>query len=159
MANALATVQSFFPKVKRVVDANKDAFIEVTKADTNSAQVQQHDGCALAVACRKAWKLDGVIISRRTAYLVKGNRARRFQLPDSTSREIVSFDRGAGFAEGRYELHRPPKCARLGVRPGRGGSKNHTPNGNYVKQFRHITTGIRTVLGSEVANEIKKRSR
>ncbi len=90
--------------------------IEVTPRDASSKAVRDHNGCAMAVACKRALKLDGVIISRSIAYLIKGDHATRFKLPESISREVVSFDRGAGFAVGKYELERVPKTSRLGYR-------------------------------------------
>ncbi len=89
-------VQKFFPKVERVVDAHRNAAIEVTAKDSSSKAVRDHNACAMAVACKRKFHLDGVIISRSVAYLIKGTQARRFMLPDSVSREVVSFDRGGG---------------------------------------------------------------
>lgn len=93
---ALNVVKKFFPKVTIVVDAHHRAVIEVTKADAASKAVKDHSACAMAVACQRKFKLDGVIISRSVAYLVKGKQARRFMLPPSVEREITSFDRGGG---------------------------------------------------------------
>lgn len=92
-----------------------------------------------------------MIISRGIAYLVKGRKARRFQLPPATSREIVSFDRGAGFEPGTYGLAAVTEAKRLGHRTGSGRDK---PTGNgKPKQFRHITSNIRTVLGGQEPDE------
>ena len=89
---AINIVKKFFPNVTRVVDASRNASIEVTTKDSQSKAVKDHNDCAMAVACKRKFHLDGVIISRTTAYLVKGTQARRFKLPSSVSREIVSFD-------------------------------------------------------------------
>jgi CheY-specific phosphatase CheX len=90
MPTALRIVKKFFPEVTDVEDAEKSQVIEVT--------------CAMAVACKRKYNLDGVIISVKTAYLIKGKKAKRFSLPESVSREIVSFDRDSGFAAGQYRL-------------------------------------------------------
>lgn len=142
---ALNLVQKFFPGVEDVVDAVRPTVIEVTLKDANAKAMKNHEACALAVACKRKFNLDGVIISRSTAYLVKGKKARRFKLAPSTSREIVSFDRGAGFQPGTYVLSAVPELARLGRRQGSDRDKR-TGNG-HKKQFRHVTANIRTVLG------------
>jgi hypothetical protein len=145
MSTALNTVKKFFPKVKSVVDATTPTLIEVTKKDTESKAVKNHSACAMAVACKRKFKLDGVIVSRSIAYLIKGNKARRFLLPASVSREIVSFDRGAGFQPGTYQLERVTKSLQLG--PGHPQKiKNRDAK---IKQFRHITTHARSVLGGQ----------
>jgi len=143
--SALSVVRKFFPKVTAVVDATRNAAIEVTKSDAASKAVRDHNGCAMAVACKRKFHLDGVIISRSVAYLVKGKRARRFKLPESASREIVSFDRGSGFAPGKYVLSKVHPTNRLGYHP-QGGSKNKPPT---EKMVRHMTTNVRSVLGGQ----------
>lgn len=144
--SVLTTVQKFFPGVTQVVDANRPTKIEVTKQDASSKGLKNHEACALAVACKNRFHLDGVIISRTTAYLVKGKKARRFQLPPSVGREIVSYDRGAGFAPGTYTLSAVTKNKRMGARQSKSVSKT---GAGAAKQFRHITTGVRTVLGGQ----------
>lgn len=143
--DALKIVQKFFPGVTEVVDATRPTVIEVAARDATAKGVKNHEECALAVACKRAFKLDGVIISRSTAYLIKGKKARRFQLPPGTAREVVSFDRGAGFQPGRYLLSSTEPSRRLGHRQGSAKDKG-TGNGK-PKQFRHVTANIRTVLG------------
>ena len=140
-------VRKFFPKVKTVVDANRNALIEVTQKDASSKAVRDHNGCAMAVACKRKFHLDGVIISRSTAYLIKGVQARRFKLPESVSREVVSFDRGGEFAIGRYELSAVPESSRLGARTGR--PKDKANRDGKPKRFRHLTTHVRSVLGGK----------
>jgi len=149
MASALHIVQHFFPNVTRVTDADENVRLEVTSADDKVASKKDHNGCALAVACKRRFGLEGVIISRTTAYLVRLRSAIRYQLPPSTSREIVSFDRGAGFAPGVYQLNKIPKAVRLGTERGESTSNEKSHNGNLTKRFRHVTTGVRTVLGSK----------
>ena len=145
MNGALRTVQKFFPGVRKVVVADKPAIIEVRSNDANPRAQKNHEACALAVACKRSMKLDGVIISRSTAYMVKGRQARRFKLPPGTAREVVSFDRGAGFAPGTYILSVVPKQARLGVR--QGSDRDKRTYSQASKGFRHLTANIRTVLG------------
>lgn len=144
---ALRLVNKFFPKVDSVVDARSKAQIEVTAQDATSRAVKSHSACAMAVACKRKFNLDGVIISRSVAYLVKGKQARRFHLPSSVSREIVSFDRGSGFSPGKYELSAIAKANRLGARIQR--PKDHAQRDGHPKKFRHITTNVRSVLGGQ----------
>lgn len=142
--SALNTVRKFFPGVEVVTDATRPAKIEVMASDANPRAAKNHEACALAIACKRQMNLDGVIISRSIAYLVKGKKARRFQLPPATSREIVSFDRGAGFQPGVYLLSKITANKRMGQRQ---GSDRRTPGNGKPKQFRHITANVRTVLG------------
>jgi len=157
MAVALRIVRKFFPEVKTVVDANRNARIEVTKADEKAAAKKSHKTCAMAVACKRKFHLDGVIISAATAYLVKGTQARRFTLPPSVAKEVVSFDRGGGFEPGEYELSRVEPSRKLGARalaaktrPERNG---HTGSNDKDRKFKHRTGGIRFALGSKAAVE------
>jgi len=152
MATALQVVRKFFPNVKSVKDATKNAIIEVTKADETNSKKKSHKTCAMAVACKRKFKLDGVIISVNRAYMVKGTQARRFVLPPSVQKEVVSFDRGGGFEPGDYELSKVPKGARLD-RPKVKTSNHpgaHTAN---PPAHRHTTGGIRISLGSKMAAE------
>jgi hypothetical protein len=128
----------------------KNARVEVTKADASSKAVRDHAGCAMAVACKRKFHLDSVIISRSVAYLVKGSQARRFKLPVSVSREVVSFDRGAGFSPGEYELSKVEKSNRLGMNrdPARLNPNRHDLPPK-TKRFRHLTTNVRHVLGGQ----------
>jgi hypothetical protein len=142
-SRALAIVQKYFPNVQSVEEADKPIHIEVTKQDSNSAAVRNHEGCAMAVACKRKMKADGVIVSIGTAYIVKGKKAIRYRVPTAVQREIVSFDREAGFAPGDYVLAVFPESQKLGQPKPRGP---HKVQGRKIKY--HYTTGIRTDLNS-----------
>lgn len=154
---ALGTVQKFFPQVRKVIDADTPADIEVTLQDATAKGVKNHESCAMAVACKRRFHLDGVIISRSTAYLVKGKQARRFKLPPGTAKEVVSFDRGGGFAPGTYRLSAVGDWAKLGRQ--QGSAKSTRGNGQNKDRFRHLTTDIRTVLGGADPDSAKKAKR
>lgn len=141
---ALGIVKKFFPDVTKVEDSKKDAMIEVLPQDIKSSTVRNHNACALAVACKRKLKADGIIISVSKAYIIKGTKAVRFDLAESAAREIVAFDRDGRFEPGEYKLSKPPKYHALG-RTERGP---HLSNGHKRKGFRHMTGGIRTTLGS-----------
>lgn len=144
--SALTMVRKFFPQVESVVDATRQAPIEVTKRDAEAKGKKDHTACALAVACKRKFHLDGVLISRCVAYLVKGKQARRFHVPHSISREVVSYDRGAEFSPGQYVLKAVPIQLRFGVKvPGNKRKREHTKN----QRFRHVTNKIRTTLSGE----------
>jgi hypothetical protein len=100
----------------------------------------------MAIACKRSKKLDGVLISIKTAYLIKNNIATRYFLPEAVRREVVAFDRSGGFASGEYGLLAPDKYNKL------GRSGGDTPRNNTAKMAKpkHFTEGIRTVLGSKV---------
>lgn len=147
--SALSNVQAAFPNVTKVVDAKKDTSFEVTKADTKSAAVRNHTACAAAVACKRKLELDGVIMSVSTAYLIKGNTATRYKVPEAVSREITSFDRDAIFEPGDYRLKAIPKTALLGAGNGRGVGGRGLPSSGIIRRINHKTGGLRASLGSK----------
>lgn len=142
---ALKIVQKMFPNVTSVVDAGRARLIEVERADLRSATVQSHRACAMAVACKRKLDLDGVIMARSTAYLIKGRRATRYSVPESVTREIISFDRGAQFEPGTYRLIPPVK--KLGEPQGERSPHEETGR---APRYHHTTTGVRALLGSTV---------
>jgi hypothetical protein len=146
MSTALKIVQNYFPTVDRVVDGEQPLLVEVTQRDNRSAKVRNHQACAMAVACKRAMHADGVIVSVNTAYVINGTTATRYSLPQSVSREVVSFDRDAGFAPGEYMMSPPCPTRRLGAIK---GSQTNTEKPKKRKPLKHHTSGIRTVLGSK----------
>jgi hypothetical protein len=140
----LRMIRSFFPLVQKVHDADKAMVVEVTKADIAKADIKAHKTCALAVSCQRSFHADGVIIGLTTAYIIKANTAYRFKLTGTISREITSFDRGAGYDEGEYLLAPPCPASRLGA-PHRGGNRTGTGK---KRQFRHFTRNVRVSLQS-----------
>ncbi len=145
--SCLSVVKKFFPNVKAVVDSKTNARIEVTDADVKSSKLKNHKQCAMAVACKRKFHLDGVIIAKSVAYLVKGNKARRFNVPESVSREVVSFDRGAGFSAGDYALRAISPANRMD-RPKREKlEEDRLHKGNPIeKRFQHKTDNVRASL-------------
>jgi hypothetical protein len=137
-------IRKYFPKVEFVEDATKAEIVEVTASDNAHSDVKSHRTCALALACKRFFRADGVIIGLSTSWIVRGNKATRFHNSGTTSREITSFDRKAGFDVGRYLLTPAPECNRLGTKraydPVRSGKRTG------VRSFRHFTRGVRTSL-------------
>jgi hypothetical protein len=139
--SALGIVRKYHPNVTRVVDAKKQVNILVTPEDCKGSKKKSPDHCALAQAFTR--KYDGAIISLSTAYLIKGNKAIRYKVPQSISREIVSFDRHHDFAAGEYTLKAPSKTARLG--PRQWAQPKNRPAGRGLRKRSHRTEGIRTL--------------
>jgi hypothetical protein len=144
---ALTNVRKYFPQVTKVHDADTSVILEVSKHDSDKARRKDHNNCAMAQAVKRQFKADGVIVALKTAYVVKNGTATRYTLPESVSREVVSFDRQAGFAPGEYELSKPSSCAKIGSQY-HWKAKKHTKS-TATKRFRHETTDIRSVLGSD----------
>jgi|HubBroStandDraft_4_1064222.scaffolds.fasta_scaffold40980_2 hypothetical protein len=144
MSSAINIIKNFFPDIKSMKDSKTSIKIEVTNHDDKVSRKGAHKDCALAVACKRKFKIDGVIIARSTAYLVKNNKAVRFDVPISVAREITSFDRGGGFAPGVYHLARPTKCP-IGKNNHRSGPHLKKTN-KKIARFRHVTSNIRAVL-------------
>jgi hypothetical protein len=107
MASALQIVQKFYPEVTKVVNAKHDLNIKLRPADVRSAGVKKHDGCAMAQACKRQLHVDGAIVSTSSAYLIDGKKATRYSVPLNVAKEIIAFDRGAGFEPGEYQLVKP----------------------------------------------------
>lgn len=145
--STLNTVQKFFPNVKVVVDAKMNAAIDVTEQDVKSSKLKSHKQCAMAVACKRKFHLDGVIISKSVAYLIKGNKARRFKVPESVAREVVSFDRGAGFSIGKYALQAIPKSDQMNRPRGKKAPGGSHKGESIMKRFYHKTDNVRAELG------------
>jgi hypothetical protein len=142
MANKtrLQTIQSFYPQVRRVKDAKKPLFLDVTAKDCARGKTGKMDSCALVRAISRT-EGHPALISRSVAYTIEGTTAVRFALPDTVTREIVSFDRTKTFMPGRYRLAKPFPTNQLGaVRPKHGPKRG----GKDPKRGTlHRTAGVR----------------
>lgn len=145
--SALKFVQDRFPQVRTAVDADKPIQIEVLPEDVKQSTRKNHRACAMAVACKRSMHLDGIIVSVKVAWLIKGKKATRYTIPPSVSREITSFDRGAGFMPGTYQLSRPSSTHRLGNGHVGGPDPRNREKARKRPAVRHYTTGIRAILG------------
>ncbi len=143
MATALEIVKRFYPNVESVEDSTKALVVEVTKKDTQSQAVKNHKECAMAQACKRQLKADGVVVCLSTCYIIKGTHATRYKNNESISREVVSFDRKAGFEPGIYKFAKISPTNKLGTnngRHGKGKEKAYPPN------FKpHKTENVRIV--------------
>ena len=144
MPSALSIVKRFFPKVKRVQDAQAECSIRVSQTDCASPGIQDHTNCAMAVACKRQLGANGAIVSLHSAYVIHGNAALRYRVPESVSREVVSFDRKGGFSPGTYKLNAPAKGHRLGEHYKASNKWKHRRHRKIP--IRHLTAGVRSNL-------------
>lgn len=143
---SLAMIRRYFPKVTSVQDAVRPAIVEVTTNDNEHSDVKSHLTCALAVACKRYFRADGAIIGLTTSWIIKSNLAMRYINSGTTSREITSFDRKAGFDTGQYLLVPATGSSRIGAI--RSHKPNRHGNGNGLRRpsFRHYTRNVRATL-------------
>jgi hypothetical protein len=141
---ALEVVRKFFPDTESVEDSTKPLIIEVTKKDTQSTAVKNHKECAMAVACKRQLKADGVVVCLSTSYIIKGKQAIRYKNTETVSREVTSFDRKAGFEPGIYELSKIPESSKLGRNNGRHGKGKEK---HYPPKFSGHRTGNVRIIG------------
>jgi hypothetical protein len=144
MPSAISIVRSLCPQVKRVVDAKRDITVEITKRDASVGQSKDHRKCVVAETCKKKLKLDDAIVAVRRAYLIRGDTAVRYSVPEAVSRELISFDRGGSFAPGMYKLKAPPK-----IKPrGTGTRHQGDPRPGQLRHRRHETQDVRAPLNA-----------
>lgn len=143
----LRKIQKHFPSVESVVDATEPIDIDVRSADAKVTGRKNHRACAFAEACKRQFKLKGALFSASRAYLVRGTKATRYMVPDSISRELVSFDRGGRVAAGTYTLTPPTSKNVLGARPG-SPWKSGPRNGGTPRKI-HYTMDIRAKLNGQ----------
>jgi hypothetical protein len=145
LGNRLAHVNKLFPGVKRVVDSRTSLEVHVGEVDCKSAQPNEPDDCALARAVKREYKADGVIIGIGGSYIIRGDRAIRFQTTGSVGREITSFDRHHDFAPGVYRLSKVSPSRRLGTRPGHRKGDHHSKEKNQRVLKTHRTVRVRSI--------------
>lgn len=144
MKSRMGIINKYYPAVKTVVDATKNVTFQVTAEDSRKGNRKESDNCALAEACKREY--DGAIISRHTAYLIKGTRATRYEVPEAVAREIVSFDRHHDFAPGTYKLNRPTPSNRIGADPRPAGGRDSKGKSRAKigpTRHNHLTSGMR----------------
>lgn len=141
--SALGIVRKYYPKVIAVFDAKKPVSIEVTAADCKSSRRKSPDSCALAKAFQKEY--DGSVVSLSVAYLIKGDKAFRYKVPNAIARELVSFDRHHDFAEGTYRLNAPNATEKLQPLKRKLNPHRHAKKYSKNKVRSHKTAGIRSL--------------
>ena len=142
----VATIRRYFPEVNRVADATKHVKVSVTGRDCNTAKERTFNRCAMAKACERELHLDGAVVRPGVAYLIKGDLAVRYLVPQSVRNEIISFDRHGDFRPGEYFLSPPPRTNQIGAERRyklrkSHASKNIRPRGKVV--------GIRSIVAKD----------
>lgn len=140
----VAKLRTYFPGVDRVADGAGDIRVTVTPADCSKGARGDGESCAMARACKRELKCDGILIWNSIAWVVKGNLATKYMVPASLAKEVAIFDRGADFMPGEYHLSHVPESAKLKdrerLRKGKGGKnkgRSRTP------RAYHKTGGVR----------------
>lgn len=135
-------VREEFPQVTRVADAHKPLTIELKGSDLSRSKIKSPSECALAKACARQEQADAAVVQIRHAYIIKGNTALRYSVPESVRREITAFDRMGDFRPGVYQLGVIIPSKRLGVVPKHSHKATKGSRAPY-HIFRHHTVGIR----------------
>lgn len=145
-----------FPEAEKVYDADKTVIIEVAGQDNRRGVVFDRNKCAFARAACRAMHCDGAIIGKSVSFLIKDNTALRYKNSETLIREIVSFDRKAGFDVGYYRLSPFSPSSRLGA-PRAPAKKNSKTSRNHKKaeEYRHFTQGVRTLQRGGVDEEVR----
>lgn len=138
----LAYINKMYPRVKRIYDANRSIHIEVKDEDCATGKPNEPDECALAKAIKRQFHSQGAIIGLSHTYIIKGDKAFRFQTSSNVQREITSFDRHKDFASGVYTISKIAPTARLG----NPAHRHSGPSGKHKKpRVRAKTARIRKI--------------
>ena len=138
------SIRRLFPHLKDAVDATEPIEVSVTQNDCDAGKAMQAGECAMAVAAKRQYKADGIVIGVSASYLIKGTRAIRYQTPASVAREIVSFDRHHDFAPGNYKLSAVSPARRFGVNTHQkgGGHKSKRIVHHHTVRVRELEKGV-----------------
>lgn len=134
-----------------VVEAKLPIRVHVSDEDVILAKKKDSKHCALARAAARVPNVKAAYIFRSRAFLEYPDRIVRFLLPQSTQREIISFDRANIFASGVYQLSAVGPATTL-----KGGSdyrKEAKKRKSKVKVDRKakINDSISKVVAQEIA--------
>ncbi len=124
-----------------VVDANTALLLKIKECDIKGSKKADASNCAAARALKREIGSEVRVYLTRT-YIKIGTKWQRFITPQSISREIVAFDRGAKFEPGEYVLSPPSKTQRLDHYRPSGKVSGKKPNSNGRKP-RHVTASVR----------------
>lgn len=120
-------------------DAAEDIGLVINKKDVSESKKKDPANCAAALAGRREFKADvRVYMSRMYVKDEKNKRWIRFVTPESASREITAFDRGASFEPGEYRFTAPSRGQQLGYQREKGSS--NIVNKKIRKKIAHHRT-------------------
>lgn len=128
----------------KVIDAKRPINVEVNSFDIAQSTRKNAKCCAFACAARKIQGVQKAYFFRSAAYLEFATKLVRYRLPGSIQKEIVSFDRGGGVAEGRYTLVPFAKTNGIGART-KQAPRDPKRSGKTVGRGTHRTAYVRTL--------------
>jgi hypothetical protein len=139
-----------------VVDADKDIDIHITPKDIQGSKKKNPAMCAAARAGQRELGTEVRVFLTRT-YVKQKNHWVRFLTPHRTTKEIVSFDRGASFEPGEYYFKAPSPGQKLGQHRGtnttKGSSKRkmrqYSGTGNVRERGKYDSTTANLVKGKK----------
>lgn len=127
----------------KVQDALEKVTLTITPQDVRFAKSKDPTCCAAARAARRLNGVSGVRIHLGRIFLKKGERWIRYKTPRSLRDEIISFDRGGGFAPGTYTLSPVQASGKL-TGKATGGKWKAKSRGKGKKRSKpHFVEGVR----------------
>src|SRR2546429_9509040 len=124
-ARVLKARKAYWPQVERVVDARRRLLIHVNQTDITLATPKDAANCVMARACKREQEVDAVLVFPTRAYILQDTLATRFNVPESTTREIAILDRGGRVVGGAFHFAPPSPKARMGAQhPAADGKKD-----------------------------------
>ncbi|HWS65725.1 MAG TPA: hypothetical protein VN325_23445 [Steroidobacteraceae bacterium] len=135
---------------KKVRDAKSKLMINIVKRDVDNAAKMDPGNCAISRAVKRCAHAHQVIVHRSRTYVQmnQGSDWLRYETPESAARELISFDRGAGFQEDNYTLRPVRPSAREGMLKDRKRDR-----GAYTGKKRtphHVLKGVRASIKSGI---------
>lgn len=146
-SKSLEYVRRYYPDCVKVIDAKRGTKITVKPQDCANGVGKAPNICAIAKAAMRHY--DGAIISLSRAYLIKGNVAHRYEVPNHVTRELIVFDRSHQFQPGVYRLEKIGKDRQLGMRGKPGPGAGRRPSKKKLKHPKHFTGGVRSLSRHE----------
>lgn len=101
---------------KPIVDSTEDLVVHVTRDCVRRAKPMDPTQCAVAKALTKEKGVVSARVQLTRTWIEYPTKIVRYITPESAAREIVSFDRRAGFDTGDYRLKAPSQHDRIGQR-------------------------------------------
>lgn len=139
-----------------VVDAKAALTVTVTDDDVIRAKKANSKHCALSRAAIRLPGVEAAYFFRSTAFIEYADKMVRFHLPESVTREIVSFDRAHVFASGIYRLIPIKPSQRIGVAHKRGKARKprNTPQTIGARtRVAGLSEAIAKIAAAEPKNE------
>ena len=112
-----------------IFNATRKLFLNITKTDIKKSKIKRPDCCAVAQACKRQLNAKEVRVHLSRLYVrLDSKKWLRFETPSALRDEIVAFDRGGSFAEGRFIINPPTDTRYL-----TGKKQSHSADGDRTK--------------------------